>query len=360
MTQEIPNPAMVVVARECRGLHQKDLAKALGCAQSTISKYEIGSLCLPHDHTVAIASALKFDIGFFYQRDMVYGLGGDFLYRRRASVTKKMRTRVEAQANVLKMQVERLLRSSSVEQAFPFPAIDPGGSEGSPEDIANVVRQAWRLPDGPIRNLTRVIEHAGGIVFTLDYQTDKIDGTNIRTPALPPMLFMNKNKSGERHRFNLAHETGHLVMHFFAAMEDAETQADRFASEFLMPRKQIQSDLKNLDLPAAARLKDFWGTSMASIIRRARDLRKITESKYKQLNIALGATGQRKQEFYPIPFEEPEAYSNLKRFHTDHLGFEKGDMAKLLFIEDFNPIDTSAILIAPCLRLVGLFDQQAD
>ena len=54
-----------------------------------------------------------------------------------------------------------------------------------------------------------------------------------------PYFFVNAAHSGDRQLFSLAHEIGHMVLHAYPEQEQ-EDQADRFASEFLMPEAEIR------------------------------------------------------------------------------------------------------------------------
>ncbi len=63
-------------------------------------------------------------------------------------------------------------------------------------------------------------------------------------------------------RFSLAHELGHLVMHYYFIPSEAtsvEDEANEFASEFLMHEREIRPQLKRLTLPILATLKQQWG-----------------------------------------------------------------------------------------------------
>src|SRR5689334_16663607 len=81
------NSAMLVIARESRGWTQKDLATPTRLAQATISKYEIGALPVPNNHRDAIAGSLNYEVELLEQPDLLVGLGGDFLYRKRARLS---------------------------------------------------------------------------------------------------------------------------------------------------------------------------------------------------------------------------------------------------------------------------------
>ncbi|MDP9173409.1 MAG: ImmA/IrrE family metallo-endopeptidase [Planctomycetota bacterium] len=348
------NPAMIVLARESRGWTQKDLAKVIRAAQATISKYEIGAIPVPDYHRDQICTALNYERELLQQPDLLVGLGGDFLYRKRARLSAKSQRRVEAEANIRKIQVVRLLRGAAIEERFPFPSIPLNEVAGKPETAAQELRRAFRLPSGRIHNLTKVLENAGAIIFTIDFGTDYIDGTNIRIPGIPPLMFLNKNVPGERHRFNLAHELGHLVMHFATAIGDPEVEANAFANEFLMPKVEIRSDLQNLDLSSALRLKRVWGVSMAAIIHRAYKLSVIPESRYRRLFTQLGAGGMRTREPEPLPFETPETFDKLLEIHRTRLGFSDDDLRKLLLTDELGEIPVPH---APQMRLTGLFEE---
>src|SRR5437773_116791 len=114
---------MIALGRESRGWTQTDLATAIRGTQGTVSKYELGFIPVPDYHADAVSRALDYDRAFFEQQDLPVGLGGDFLYRKRAKLSSKSQRRIEAEANIRKMQVSRLLRGASVEERFPFPVI---------------------------------------------------------------------------------------------------------------------------------------------------------------------------------------------------------------------------------------------
>jgi len=337
------NPEMIVLARESRGWTQRELAAELGVSQATWSKYELGMLRIPDEIIAHVATKLDYEPGFFEQTQTLVGLAGDFLYRKRAHVAAKIRRRVQAEVNIRRMQIERLMRRADiVRDDLPFPAIQPEEMDGRIDRIAQEVRKIWRIPQGPIRNVTAHIENAGAIIFAVDFETDLIDGTNVRRPGEPPMLFVNSKVPGDRHRFNLAHELAHSVMHFGTAFDDAEYQANQFAAEFLMPRTVIRSDLRNLDLAGAAQLKIVWGVSMAAIIMRAHDIGAITESVYRRLFTALNARGMRTREPLEVPFEEPMVFDALVKVHRDSFQMDDSQLRKVLFTDRLGPRPLSA------------------
>ena len=68
---------------------------------------------------------------------------------------------------------------------------------------------------------------------------------------------MHRHHNGARFRYSLTHELGHMVMHRFPNTE-MESQADRFAAEFLMPAADIKSQLYGATLSKFAALAPYW------------------------------------------------------------------------------------------------------
>ena len=189
------------------------------------------------------------------------------------------------------------------------------------------------MPYGPVRNLVWVIENAGAIVVQFPFGTDKLDAVSQWPQNLPPIFFVNSDIPADRWRFTLAHELGHIVMHRIPT-PDAEKQADQFASEFLMPEKEILLDIKALTLPKAIQLKSKWRVSMQAIIRRAYQLGEITNRKYVSLFSYISKLGYRKREPNPISSESPTTLSRLLKAHREDLGYSEEEMLRLLFCDE--------------------------
>src|ERR1700734_2992321 len=97
------------------------------------------------------------------------------------------------------------------------------------------------LPRGPLQSVVENIESAGGIVVLARFGTNLIDGLSFRVEGVPPLFFMNKDVPGDRFRFSLAHELGHMVMHSIPDDDEKmESEAHRFAAAFLMPASEIK------------------------------------------------------------------------------------------------------------------------
>lgn len=329
------NPAMVTLARESQGFTQKELASALHVTQGEVSKIESGMRVVPAPLVTELARVLQYPERFFYQTDQVYGPGiGELFHRKRQDVPAKVLSKVHADINIRRMHLLRLLRSVEIPEC-KIPHIDPKEQGIPAEDVARAVRAAWQLPHGPVVNLTRAIEDAGGVVVICDFGTSRVDAISQWIPGMPPMFFVNHDTPGDRLRFNLAHELAHQVMHQspYAVLEDdVEQQANRFAGELLMPARDIRSSLRGLTLPKLAALKPYWKVSMQAILKRAGDLEEISPRAARGLWMQLGKLGYRTREpsEIDIPREEPTMVRQLFAVHQRDLGYSEDDLEHLL------------------------------
>lgn len=324
------NPEMLRLARGSQGKSQKEVANALGVSQGKISKWEDGLLVPSASEISSLATYLQYPTSFFYQSERVYGFGTCCIYhRKQSSLQVRLLDSIHDRSNVLRFGVARMLRNVQFDHELHFEPMDID-EFGSPAQIAGLLRSTWRLPFGPVRNLVEVIESAGGIVIPCAFGTDKLDAVSLWPPGTPPLFFINKLLPADRWRFSLAHELGHIIMHRRPS-PNAEAEADQFASEFLMPARDIAPDLSDLTVPKALRLKHKWRVSMQAIIRRAKDTGAITPRKYTSLFSYLSKLGYRKQEPNPIEPESPSTVRRLIDVHLNELGYSEAELSELLF-----------------------------
>ena len=325
------NPEMLELARESRGLTQSALSDHSGVDQGNISKYERFSrnLLIRTGETgrcTAIPPTLLLRI------DEVRGLGNRCLHnrKRQSMPVGELRT-IQARVNIIRMHAATLLSGADIATDNRMVRKDIGDGE-SPEDIARYIRATWDLPLGPIKNLVRSIERAGGIVFRCTFGTKKLDAVSQWCQGLPPMMFVNAENPGDRARWTLA-QLGHIVMHRIPS-EDAEREADLFASEFLMPSRDILADLNHFNITRAAMLKPYWKVSMAALAMKANRLGKISDWQKTDFFRELSYEGMRTKEPDTVPVESPTVIKDLIELHMNQLGYSISDLANLLTLEE--------------------------
>lgn len=335
---KIINQDMIKIARESRGLSQKELAELVSVSQGKISKIESGLLGVSEDLLKKLSEKLDYPESFFSFDDKIFGYGisgiGILYHRKRQNLANQVIDQIHAQINIRRMHLIRLLQAVEIKNNL-FRPLDIDDYDGKVEDIARNVRASWLLPNGPVKNLTKAIEDAGGIVVEFDFGTKKVDAISQWIPGLPPLFFTNTNAPGDRLRFSLAHELGHIIMHRLST-PNMEEEADKFAGEFLIPSHEISSSLNFVTLQKLANLKPYWKVSMAALLYRASDLNKVTKRQYQYLWMQMGKAGYRTSEppELDIPREKPTLLQELILTYRNKLNYSLTDMSKLLGLNE--------------------------
>ena len=339
----------VTLARESRGLTQAELAERLRISQGQISKIELGMLHISTELLTRTSTVLNYPESLFYLTDQIYGAGPNDLYhRKRQSASSKLMKKIYAQINLRRIQIVRLLKSVALACHMPKYPIEDSAAEGEAA-IAAMVRAAWHLPNGPIDNLTEILERAGAIIVTCNFETPLVDGISQWLPGCPPMFFMNMMTPRSRWRMTLAHELAHCVMHATPNAE-MEGQANKFASELLMPAADIKSDLtfvaqcRHADdvLSKLAELKLIWKVSMQGLLTKAAETRMLQPGLVTSTWKRLTQLGYRRHEplEHRLPIEQPTTLRELVTRHLTRLGYSVNQLADALClsVEEFRQL----------------------
>ena len=330
MDNQKVNYRMVTLARESRGLTQSEFAAELGITQGKVSKIEQGLLAISEQLLEAVSSCLGYPPGFFCLTDSVCAHGIN-LHRKRAALSKRTLCKIDAHLNICRIHLHKLLGELEI-SGDGIPEISVNKAV-SPEVIAKKLRKLWKVPAGPVENITALLEKAGCVVINCDFDSQLIDGVSSRSADLPPLIFVNKDIPGDRLRFTLAHELGHLVMHSSPTLE-MEDEADAFASEFLMPREEITPLLQHTTLAKLADLKRTWKVSMASLLVRSDHVGAITPRQKQYLWMQLSKAGYRTKEPTQLNIvrENPRLLTLVLDYHLNENGLAKEDIAEMLAI----------------------------
>ncbi len=326
------NHEMVILARESRGLTQKDLARKLSITQGALSRIEGGLRGMTSASLEKLSEVLGYPVSFFTQTRPVYGVGlVEVFHRKRQSVGMKTIGKIYSLIDIRTTELTRMLKDVSIDD-FDFPQFNIEDYDGSAKEVARLVRARWRLPHGPIQNITLSLENAGGIVVPFDFETGKIDAISHWPPGLLPLFFVNKYITSDRMRLTLAHELGHIVMHRKQATPEIEQEANEFASEFLMPERDIRPYLHDLSIEKLASLKPYWRVSMAALLKRATDLGTITPRHGRTLWMQISKAGYKVREpiELDIPEETPTLLKEIVKVHIDDMGYSSQELSMKL------------------------------
>jgi Zn-dependent peptidase ImmA (M78 family)/transcriptional regulator with XRE-family HTH domain len=332
---DVFNADMLDLARGARGLTQAEVAKSSGVSQAMLSKVENRLLSPTLELAERLAESLGFPVEFFFQSERALGFP-HYHHRKRASLGSKALAKVHAIINIRRQHIAKLMKSFGGEVDKPIVPIDLDEKGIDPADAARMTREYWMLPRGPVENVTEVVEAGGGVVVLTDFGTPQLDGMSFRAAGLPPIFVMNSEVPGDRYRFSLAHELGHMILHTLPGDDDEkmEREADEFAAAFLMPAVEIRPHLIPPSIEKFARAKPHWKVSIKAMIRRARDLRLLAPDDYRRLSITYSKAAYSRGEPFPLEREAPTLLPRMINFHLKELGYSAGELAKLLLVHE--------------------------
>ncbi|MDP3146021.1 MAG: ImmA/IrrE family metallo-endopeptidase [Bacteroidota bacterium] len=289
------NPKMLMLAREARGLTQLELADQAGINRSNISRFEQEFTGFTDDVLEKLIRALRFPENFFLQDQEILPPA---LYRRRDKVPSKALSFIDANINIYRLNLQRLMEAMKIE-THKIPLL-PVSEIGSPAEAAIKLRKLWKMPKGEINNLIEILEANGVMTLAVDFGTDRVDSRSVLINNEYPIIFYNKTLLGDRLRFSLAYELGHIIMHtrqVLVSLEELGHEANLFAAEFLMPAKDIHSDLKEtINLDVLMNLKRKWKVSMQALLYRASDLELLSENQKRYIIGQFNALKIRRRE----------------------------------------------------------------
>lgn len=324
---------LVTLVREAKGWSQRQLAEQAEISQGFLSKVESGLVDLHGDKLEQVAVALDCPMQLLVDDTPVQGLEVTCLHHRRrhSKMTAAKKKQIEALTHLTRISVQGLLRGVDFDTEAHLDRLDIDEYE-DPAEIARILRTTWRVPSGPIENLTNLLEAVGVIVIQRALGTTAQDAVSTwpHNQDRHPMMIINTGLPADRYRFNLAHELGHLVMHRLPG-EDQENQANEFASEFLAPTADIGPQLVGLttrDFPRLLALKAQWKVSVAFLIRRAKDLENITDRQYREFQMQLGRLGWRTTEPGTLAPESPATLEHVIATHREEHGYSEADLAQ--------------------------------
>lgn len=181
------------------------------------------------------------------------------------------------------------------------------------EKAAENLRKAWQLGTNPIANLTETLEENGIKVVSLEAH-EKFDGLcAVVNDGANAVIVSNTSRAGERQRFNLAHELGHLVMDIpndIQGTRDEENWCHQFAGAFLFPASQVRATFGNhrsrVLLKEFLLAKEEWGISIQALLRRLYDLGIVQQGFYQSTFRFWSSRGYRKGE--PEPLDSENSY----------------------------------------------------
>lgn len=308
-------------ARVLKGLSLQQVADELGdITKQALSKYEKGRDTPNSTRLIRLAEVFGVEPEFFFRTDTVDLGKVDF--RKHSALGKRQE---EAIRETVREHLERYL---AIEACFPRERLGnefrqwqekfAASSREEAEQAAEQLREDWQLGTNPISNLTEILEENGVKVISIDAH-EKFDGLcALVNEGQDAVIVSNSERPGDRQRFNLAHELGHLVMRMPEELEDTKEEeylCHRFAGALLFPAEQVKSTFgecrSRVFFKELVFAKEEWGISIQATMRRLVDLEVVSQSYYRDFCRLLRVRGMVRHEPGTVKSETAYRMSQL-------------------------------------------------
>lgn len=316
--------ARLKLARAAADFSLRDLSDAMNglVTPQAIGKYERDEAMPSSNVLLTLASTLNVTVDYLLSENTLTLDGVDF--RKKPSTSRREEAQVEARVIHCVgqyMALEEALGLDSAHWEQPKYAPYPIRQIVEAEAIASRVRDEWDLGIYPISNLVELLEERG-LKVICEQLAENVAGMTAkiqRDRGEPiPVIIVNASHSGERQRFTLAHELGHILMQPIKMSDnDVEKAAHYFAGAFLMPAEilwdEIGKSRQDISLGELFNLKRVLGVSAQAIAYRCKDLGIIGQAAFGRLFDEFKRQGWRDPP-YREPFErQPESARRLER-----------------------------------------------
>lgn len=332
-------------ARKALGLSLRDLGEQIELSHAAVKKYEDNQVTPSSDILIKLAKALHVNVEYFFRPER-FTLE-KIQYRKHADMPKRQLEEIEAK------MLDQIERRVELESLFPSPPIRTFSlskkrisTYDDTEMVAAGIRRQWDLGLEPLPDLIDIFEERGIKVFEMDNrQYPKLDGLSASINDMPIIVIGNQ-WPGDRQRFTLAHELGHLVLNGLSDPElDEEKWCNRFAGAFLLPKEALVSILgehrNHIEPRELSLLKQEFGISMLSILHRVVEIGIISNSLYTQLRSEFNEKDWSKCEpGEPYPKEKTHIFEQMI-FHAiaeEYLGESKAAELMNMSLESFRSL----------------------
>lgn len=334
-------------ARKALGLSLRDLGEQVALSHAAIKKYEDNDVIPSSDILIKLAKALHVRVEYFFRPER-FTLQ-NIHYRKHADMPERQLDEITAKI------LDHIERRVELESVFPAPPVQLFSIKKLPKKINNIedlenladdFRNQWALGLDPLPDLIDVFEEHGIKVFEIDNnQYSKIDGLYACVNDMP-VIVVGNHRPGDRQRFTLAHELGHLLLdNRIADGMDIEISCNRFAGAFLLPKKSLIKILgehrNSIEPRELSLLKQEFGISMTAILHRAEDIGIISNNLYRQLRAVFNERGWSKQEpGTQYPKEKTHLFEQMifRAIAEEYIGESKAAELMNMSLESFRAL----------------------
>jgi Zn-dependent peptidase ImmA (M78 family)/transcriptional regulator with XRE-family HTH domain len=324
--------------RHVAGLGQADFAKMVGIASGSVSKLEHGRMPLSGELLSSVAASLRCTPDFLSMPTELAPATRPWL-RAYADAPKRSVDQMVDDCTTA-MEAINGLKLKTMPDRMPLYTGEVM-DQAAIEDFAIDVRVAADIGDNEVvGNSVRAAERLGCIVLPTPDELGRHLGISVRVDDQTAMICLGRWTAegtpvpGDRQRFTVAHEIGHLALHSgvdapVTAGEASliEKQAHAFAGAFLAPGDAMLDELAafggRVTLQTLAKIKQRWGISIKALVARFQNLGVIDADHARSLYKQISARGWNRSEPVPVGTERAIWFSRAieaaTRGSTDHV-----------------------------------------
>ena len=185
------------------------------------------------------------------------------------------------------------------------------------EALADAMRTEWDLGLNPVHDMIDTLESKGVMIISTAVEAKKKFDGLAGSIGDTPVVVVSSHQPGDRQRFTLAHELGHLVLHDRLPEDmDEEKACNQFAGAFLFPKRallqHIGENRRAIEPQELYMLKHEFGLSMMATLVRAAQCGVISDGLKTKYFMQFSKLGWRTAEpGTPYPNEETHLFKQL-------------------------------------------------
>ena len=306
------------LARAAAGLSLRALEGRLGglVTAQAIGKYERDEMMPSSTVLIVLARTLRVTEEHLLNTADVELVGVEFRKQKLTTVKDDATVRARILSEVERyLEIERILHLDSREADLPRKRAVRDME--AVERAALALREHWHLGDDAIPNLCECLEEKG-IKICAVHLPDKVSGVQAQVSTAAhqplPVIVVNAVHAGERQRFTIAHELGHLYLSPSDGL-DIEAACQRFAGAFLVPKdilvREVGEHRRSISVRELLALKVLFGVSAQAMAYRCKDLGIISQPTFAGIFSLFNARGWRLNEPLPFRRERPARFERL-------------------------------------------------
>ncbi|RHW46099.1 hypothetical protein DS832_07050 [Bombilactobacillus bombi] len=317
----------IKLLRNLHGMSRRSLAVELNCSEQTIGQYERGVLNPKMKNIIDMSAYFAVKSSFFYSKLPVKDTipEKNIAYRSRDRDVRKKTLEGSTKLKLASSIIEFCESSFNLKASPLLTAIDEVNSIKNKQENSDLSKNQIESYANITRNLLGIKSNSE-LLYNLELngvyviESDALSyadaysvwSRNNDNRLIRPFIVLGNSTTLVRRIFDLAHELGHLVIHYDVDMNNlekeeflrCEKEANEFASAFLLPQNEVSSWIKMVihkgDPDAYIPVKQKYYVSLATAAYRAYELGYLS----KQENSRFFASRYRKHYVYKEPFDD--------------------------------------------------------